>query len=481
MILERRKDCIALYKDYIALYMVRASRYLAADRDFKQSLTNQLPPLASICSMKFTGTVVLLLVLQVVQAQWSPPLQLLKTALQEKNYSDSSQRNPLYSKTGFNYLQPLYKPVLTLPMDGRKHANLDFASAAIAFCFAGDYATATKQSTDYFDSLPAVAYHDIDQYIDTMRGVRLVSAREQILQRAAANKVVMINESAGNAQQKAFSLSLLEPLHRLNYKYLAMESLNSRADRNTTSVDLRTGYFCADPVTGELIRKALALGFVLIPYEDSSRHAGSGRDAIQAATLANLFKYDTAAKLLVIASGAHNSEKRVGQEYTPMAVFFKRFTNIDPLTIDQTEMGEGASFEYARYFYQRWLSKNKIDSAMLATVAGKPVSLLDNDQYDLQVIHPPSAWKNRRPTWLSFNGTRRSYAVKPTEKKLFFVQAYYLTETKEKNRQVLVPADQTYVTDEDGYYWLFLYPGKYNLVMRDTEYNLLSEKEVDIN
>ncbi len=432
--------------------------------------------------MKYIGTACLLLLTVVARAQWPPALQLLKNHLHEKQYNDSGTTlHPLYDKTGFNYLQPLYKPLLTLPSDGRKHADAGFQTAAPAFCFAGDHATAIRLASAYYDSLPPAAYRDIDRYIDTLRRVTLLPAKALILQKAAARRVVMINGSPAYAQQQAFALSLLEGLYGLGYRYLAMESLNSRADRNTHSLDLRTGYQVAEPVAGELVRKALQLGFTLVAYEDSSgRHTGSGRDAIQAATLAGLFKYDSMAKLLVIASGAHISEKTVGAGYTPMALFFKRFTSIDPLTIDQTEMGEGSAFEYGRYFYQRWQARNKFDSAVIASAAGAPVSLLDNDLYDLQVIHPPTTWKNRRPAWLSFEGKRRLYAVKPTEKKLFLAQAYYLDETREKNLQVLVPADQTYIADEDGYYWLYLFPGKYKLVMRDADYTLLTEKEIEV-
>ncbi|MFT4025107.1 MAG: hypothetical protein QM664_15135 [Flavihumibacter sp.] len=430
--------------------------------------------------MKCTGFAILLFISFTAAAQWSPPLQLLKKQLQEKHYTDSTAgRNPLYAKTGLNYLQPLYKPLLSLPDDARKHANLDVAGTAVVFRFAGDHATAIRLASAYYDSLPAAAYRDIDRYVDTLRTPDLVPAAGLILQKAAGGRVVMINESPAYAQQTAFSLSLLEGLHQLGYRYLAMESLNSRADRNTQSLDLRTGYQAAEPVTGELIRKALSLGYVLLPYEDSSQHGGSGRDAIQAATLASLFKHDSAAKILVIATGAHISETS-GSGYTPMAVFFKRFTGIDPLTIDQVEMGEGSAFEYGRYFYRRWQQKKRNDAAVIASIAGKPLSLLEADQYDLQVIHPPTTWKNRRPQWLSFDGKRRMYAVRPTEKNLFLAQAYYLDETKEKNLQVLVPADQTYIADEDGYYWLYLFPGKYKLVLRDTRYNLLSEKEIEV-
>jgi len=40
----------------------------------------------------------------------------------------------------------------------------------------------------------------------------------------------------------------------------------------------------------------------------------------------------------------------------------------------------------------------------------------------------------------------------------------------------MIPADQTYITDQDGYYHLYLQPGRYRLVYRDKQYAILGTK-----
>ncbi len=51
----------------------------------------------------------------------------------------------------------------------------------------------------------------------------------------------------------------------------------------------QSGHFSSEPVAGELIRKAIDIGYQLIPYEDTAanQHTPNQRDSIQAA---NIFK-----------------------------------------------------------------------------------------------------------------------------------------------------------------------------------------------
>ena len=60
------------------------------------------------------------------------------------------------------------------------------------------------------------------------------------------------------------------------------------------------------------------------------------------------------------------------------------------------------------------------------------------------------------------------------------VQAYYSKECNEKTVVQAVPADQTYVSAPNGYYYLYLHKGKYRLVFRDKLYKVLGTKEITI-
>ncbi|MBZ5856169.1 hypothetical protein [Flavihumibacter profundi] len=422
------------------------------------------------------------------ESQLTAPLQQLQQhILQDSLLQDSGIiRNPLYDLKGFNYLKPIYRHLAALgsgKMAGRfAETPGKFTIMAQDFAFAGDYLTAALYGQKDYDSISAAGYQDARLFLDTMKSVQFRDARGYILSRAAEERVIMINEAHHMAMHRAFILGLLKDFYQSGFRYLAMELLNNRSDRSLGEVDIRTGYFTAEPIAGELVRKALDIGFTLVPYEDtlSDNHSGTGRDAIQAARIAAILQKDPAAKILVLAGHAHISEAKIGKDYIPMAVAFRRFTGINPFTIDLTEMCEGSSFEYGRYFYQLLTSKIRLKEPVIAFRNDTPVSLLENDHYDVQVILPLATPIHNRPGWLSLNGQRKEFAVRPTEKKLFMVQAYYLNEANKKPIGMLVPADQTYISGSDGYYWLYLFPGKYKIVLRDMDYNILSTKEAEV-
>jgi hypothetical protein len=91
-------------------------------------------------------------------------------------------------------------------------------------------------------------------------------------------------------------------------------------------------------------------------------------------------------------------------------------------------------------------------------------------------MHPQTQYKNGRPTWNSMNGLKKETAIQPIFQTLFFVQAYYEKEYSEKELGKLIPADQTYVAAPDGFYYLYLQKGHYQLVYRDMQYKILGTK-----
>lgn len=430
---------------------------------------------------------VFLLFSTVAGAQITPFLKLLQDhASKDSTLADSAKtEHPLYGINGLYYLQPLARQWQNLePVNhpGKKREPGQNIKIAEALAFAGDYDAAVQFAAMDYDSMPPEGYQDVQQYLDTLKSVRFEDARYYILSRTGNEKMVMFNELHHLPAHRAFLLSLLPELKAQGFGYLALEMLNNRSDRSLQELNLRTGYFSVEPMAGELIRKAKSLGFKLIAYEDTlaDNHSGTGRDAIQAAHLAGIFQMDPGAKVVVLAGGAHISEQQIGKNYIPMAVAFRRFTGINPLTIDQTELSEGSSFEYGRYFHQSLLRKWPLQKPVIIMRDGLPVSLLENDHYDIQVIHPILPGAHKRPAWLSVEGGRKAVAIRPTEKKLFLVQAYYAEEIQKTPSGLLVPADQTYITGEDGYYWLYLYPGKYKLLLRDLDYHELSSKDLEV-
>ena len=352
------------------------------------------------------------------------------------------------------------------------------------FAFAGDYPTALHYLVKSYDSVDDKTRRKVFRMAEDIRGVEHVDARRYINFAAKDRRVVMINEAYAKPVHRAFTLSLLADFYRRGFRYLAMDMLNNFSDHNLTGETLRTGYYTAEPVAGELVRTALAMGYTLISYEDTAaaRHTPTQRDSVQAANIYHVLQQDTGAKILVHAAFAHISKKQGADGYIPMGLAFWRMSGIEPLTIDQTDMTEESNFGYGRVIYQAYLQKYPITVPSIALIDNAPVNITGNDLYDLCVIHPPTVYQDGRPTWLSLGGLRQPTNIKPATPGVFFVQAYYeqeIRDNKDKPWQ-LVPADQTYITGGKKNYLLYLKKGKYRIYYRDIDYHILSTLNIEV-
>jgi hypothetical protein len=262
-----------------------------------------------------------------------------------------------------------------------------------------------------------------------------------------------------------------------------MEMLNNNPNNDLTKLSAESGHFTSEPIAGELVRTALELGFKLVPYEDALiyNHTPAQRDSVQAENIYNISKQDPAAKIFVLAGYGHIAEQSLGGEYLPMAMVFKKISGIDPLTIDQTEMTEESNIEYGRVLYRAYTQKFSIASPSIALLDNAPVNITNNTDYDLAVIHPPTAYRDGRPAWLALDGLRKPLYIKPPAKNTFLVQAYYQSEMTEKGPAKLVPADQAYIPTNKENFLLYLKKGKYIIVFRDIEYKILGKLNIEVS
>ncbi|MCD4795286.1 MAG: hypothetical protein K8R54_18790 [Bacteroidales bacterium] len=141
--------------------------------------------------------------------------------------------------------------------------------------------------------------------------------------------VAMFNESHHISQHRAFIYSQLEILKSLGYNQLALETLN---DKDSTLYERnypvkKTGFYTNDPVYGNLIRKALELGFKLIPYDTKNMR----REKVQAD---NIFKQYNPAKGKLIVYGGYGHIAETG-EYKMMGQHLKNMLEEDVLSISQ--------------------------------------------------------------------------------------------------------------------------------------------------
>jgi hypothetical protein len=352
------------------------------------------------------------------------------------------------------------------------------------FAFAGDYQTAMQYLERSYDSIDDGTRRKVFRMVDGLKNVEHVEAWKYIHFAARSTRVLMINEAHNKPLHSAFVLSLLKDLYKEGYRLLAMEMLNNFSDHELSRLRLHTGYYTSEPVLGELVREALAIGYRLVSYEDTVvGHRPNQRDSIQAANIYRALQQDTTARMLVLASYTHISEKEGENGFIPMALAFKRMSGIDPLTIDQTDMTEEGNFGYGRVLYQAYLQKFSIRTPSIAMVNNVPVNVINGDLYDISVIHPPTTYQDGRPAWLNLGGLRQPVPIKPGSPSVFFVQAYYqdeIAENKNKPWQ-LVPADQTYIPGGKRLYLLYLKKGKYVIYFRDIDYHILSTLSIEVS
>ena len=399
---------------------------------------------------------------------------------------DSSLNNIHYlAGNNLHYLYPIYQ---LFGDDKKFREQLTFSgyNDLLSQCvsFVGDYsgALAYQQLADSVN-LTDVEKRQIDKSIQQLKNIKNADAKRFISFISPKFSVIMLNEAYNKPLHRAFAYSLLDELYKRGFRYLAMEMLNPNPDQELTKLTYKTGHFATEPVAGEMIRLALDLGYKLIAYEDpqASQHTPTERDSIQAQNIAKVLKSDSDARIFVFAGYGHIAEKSTSPDFIPMGMAFKRMTGVDPLTIDQTDMCEGSNFSFGNAFYESYLKKYPVSSPSIPLEDDQPSNVTGTTLYDLTVIHPKTSYKDSRPTWLNLSNRRQPVYVRPTNKKIFLVQAYYQIESFGTKPGQVVPADQTYFSTGKGYYLLYLRRGLYILIFRDMQYKTLYTQHLEVN
>jgi len=256
------------------------------------------------------------------------------------------------------------------------------------------------------------------------------SAKEFILSKSQSEQVIIINESHHRPEHRKFTTDLLEVLYEQGFRYLALEAILSNHSKFTKyprnryylgdTTILNRGYplmkacsgtYVKEPAFGNMIRKALKLGYTIIGYEKG----GGNRELNQAENLAKLIADDPKAKILIHCGYGHliESPRKYKEKHdTLMAGYLKEITKINPFTIDQTN--------YYNY------------SAISDVVFGKindtePQCLISNnicfkshlpeqqDYWDMTVFHHPIEFVDNRPYWLVADSDKRTFILNEDE------------------------------------------------------------------
>ncbi|WP_174280224.1 hypothetical protein [Sphingomonas bacterium] len=286
-------------------------------------------------------------------------------------------------------------------------------------------------------------------------------ALAEIVARARRTRVVVLNEDHGQPRGRAFGLAVARALRPLGYRVLALETLEANPDPALAARRLAglirdgyprqvSGYYTADPVFGDFVRQALAMGYRPLACEQipTERLADPddqivARELAQATHLAAALRAEPSAKMFVYVGFGHVAEAPAQPGATPwMAARLKVMTGIDPLTIDQVALAEDPSDKRGDGYAV--IADRATGRSVVLFTGAKPLVV---GQYagavDLQVVHPRVRHIAGRPDWLLGMG-RQPTPVPPTllpHAGTRLVQAFLASEAADA-----IPIDQVLVT-----------------------------------
>lgn len=327
-----------------------------------------------------------------------------------------------------------------------------------------------RRALEFFDRRWTAQDGDVD-----LSAYRPVPALPAIVSASRDARVVMINEAHHLSLTRAFAHHVMQELRAIGFTHFAAETFCNGCE--TLTMDgvptTDTGYYTRDPVYGDLVREAVALGYELVPYEQTPGQAPAFpqagniqvalREEAQAQNLKAFLDANPQARLLVLVGFNHHNETAMGDggEFRLMGARFKRMTGIDPLTIDQWAGAPHSTMEMASPLYRAAHAAFAIESPV---VLQDSEGLLGASGADIAVIHPVPGQAHGRPDWLSMDGYRQPREVSfDTMDARTLIRAFVAGEPEDAipMDQIIAPAGVESVT-------LMLPRGAYRLV-RQTE------------
>ncbi len=328
------------------------------------------------------------------------------------------------------------------------------------------------------------------------------NAKKYILERAKTEKAIFINEYPEHPQNRAFFHSLLEDLRESGFNYLAFEGLDGRDQelQERGYPVINTGYYAKEPVYGDLIRTALELGFEFFIYEpneeqihkainilskkenfaDEKTKKLSAKNWARALNITRLYKKDPQAKVVVFTSRG-NVRKTNYNGVQSMTDWYRKFSQITPLCIDQARMTEKCKEEEEPLFRARniveptvFMNRKKV----FVQTEVDPLTDRNQQYYDIQVFHPPSQYQNKRPTWLLMNGKRKAFLFNPDKHGMNY-PCLLMAYQEGEDINFATPIDAIELKNDSDAKALMLSTGTYTLVMRDKQKNKKLEVVVE--
>jgi len=323
------------------------------------------------------------------------------------------------------------------------------------------------------------------------------AADEVILELAKDRKAVFFNEAHSAPITRTLTVELLARLRAQGFTHFAAETLYTKEVEGLRKLGYPTakvGFYTQEPIYGEMVRAALKLGYTVVAYDAEDAGLGDARERAGAQSLYDqVFKRDPNARLVVNAGFGHIQKSGVYLGGSSMGKFFRKISDIDPLTVDQTMLIQHVRTNQDHPYYGPVMQASHPAEPFVYVDGNNKPWTLKPGLYDISVFFPPEAVAEGRPTWPSLGGARQSYSVSSDLCRNQFpcmIEAHYTDEGEDA-----VPADRAVLNVIDpnapmsqrvlenhgsAQSRLYLYPGTYHLTATDGRGRTVASQSITI-
>jgi hypothetical protein len=256
--------------------------------------------------------------------------------------------------------------------------------------------TRSEKHSKIFDSLSTSSY---------------VSGKNEVLKIldsiSKTTNVLMLNEDHSKPKHRFFATLLLKTLKQNGFKYLAVEGLENETSNiekinNEKFATSKSGFYLRESFFGHLIRTAKSLDFEIVGYESDGNN--TEREIGQANNLKNILDKNPQAKIFVYAGFAHIRESSAKNDYDRMAQYFKKTTNINPITIDQSSFIPKSKENLI-------LINQQNASTVLDKYKGTDYLLVNNMNPNLEEIYPNSVFSEQKINVTKFDNKSNEFLI----------------------------------------------------------------------
>lgn len=267
---------------------------------------------------------------------------------------------------------------------------------------------------------------------------------DEIAALAKDNSVIMLNEDHYYPKHRLFAMELLDVLKQNGYTYLSLEAF-SESEKNNFIPNYNNGFYTGEPYFAHFIRKAKKLGFIIVGHENKENNID--REVGQAKNIFKILEQDPKAKILVYVGHSHIEKGGVEKKW--MAQYFKEFSKINPITINQASICADNDEDLM-------LIPNKYFADDVKTKSNADYFLINNLKTDFNKIFPITSFKD-------FVLKNKNFKKKEVQVEVFDIEEYDVL------KKLAIPLINLLAIPKANTITLNLPIGKFNVIVKSED------------